>query len=203
MSQGKPVALQQVCELTAGPSGSLLGGMHDGPDGVPVISPSDLLDNLMVATRGVRRIPLSTVEKLARFELRLGDIVMVRQGPIGRMGLIGPEHAGWFYGSSCVRLRPRQARVLPEYLASYLSYPPVQQMLRGQVQASTISMVNTAALRELTVVVPSLDKQRDVVEVLADIDEQIRVQQEMTARLVALRPAVFGELVEGGRTWGS
>ena len=46
------VSLKSLCEVTAGPSGSLLDNLHDGPDGVPVISP--VVAAIMVAAVSVR-----------------------------------------------------------------------------------------------------------------------------------------------------
>jgi type I restriction enzyme S subunit len=54
-------------------------------------------------------------------------------------------------------------------------------------------------LNELPVTVPPLDRQRSVVEALADVDARIRIQRQMADRLEALRPAIFGELIQGTR----
>lgn len=115
------------------------------------------------------------------------------------MALIEAEHATWFYGSSCLRLRPLGDFVLPAYLVAYLSHPPVQRALLGQSLPGTVPSLNSAMLKELPVTVPPLDRQRSVVEALTDIDARIRIQRRMADRLEALRPAIFGELVQGTR----
>lgn len=196
---GEQIPLGSLCEVTAGPSGSLLDTLHDGPDGVPVISPPDLTDHHTVDTRRLRRVPWGEAKRLSRFALREGDLLVVRQGTLGRLALIEAEHATWFYGSSCLRLRPRREFVLPAYLVSYLSYPPVQRALLGQSLPGTVPSLNSTMLNELPVTVPPLDRQRSVVEAVADVDARIRIQRQMADRLEALRPAIFGELVQGTR----
>ncbi|WP_327235657.1 restriction endonuclease subunit S [Streptomyces sp. NBC_01317] len=199
MSWDHKIPLGSLCEVKAGPSGSLLDNLHDGPDGVPVISPPDLTYDHRVDTRRLRRVPCEEAKRLSRFSLQEGDILVVRQGTLGRLALVEAQHATWFYGSSCLRIRPRREHVLPEYLVSYLSYPPVQRFMLGQSIPGTVPSLNSAMLNDLPVTVPPLDRQHAVVETLADVDARIRIQRQMADRLEALRPAIFGELIQGVR----
>lgn len=197
MVQVPQIPLWELSEVTAGPSGSLLDNLHDGPEGVPVISPPDLTEHYTVDSRRVRRVPWADAKKLARFALREGDLLMVRQGTLGRLALISAEQATWFYSSSCLRIRPRRELILPTYLASYLSYPPVRRRLLGQALPGTVPSLNSAMLNELPVIVPPIEQQRAVVETLADIDAQIEIQRATADRLDALRSAIFGEMIQG------
>ena len=75
--------------MTAGPSSALLENLHDGPDGVPVVTPPDITDEHGIDPRRVRRVPWDETEKkLSRFELRQGDVLYVRQGTLGRLALV-------------------------------------------------------------------------------------------------------------------
>lgn len=199
MGQSMKMQLRQLSEITPGPSGSLLGDLKDGPDGVPVISPSDLTERNAVDVRNVRRVPLSEAKKLARFALQAGDLLVVRQGSLGRVALISEQQATWFYNSSFLRIRPRLEFILPEYLVSYLSYPPVQRDLLGQALPGTVPSLNSAMLNELPIVVPPKEQQRAVIETLTDIDSQIEIQRAITDRLDTLKSAIFREMIEGVR----
>ncbi|WP_329428053.1 restriction endonuclease subunit S [Streptosporangium sp. NBC_01495] len=194
------IPLGNLCEITAGPSGTLLDNLRDNPDGVPVISPPDLTDHYQVDTRRLRRVPRADAKRLSRFALRDGDLLIVRQGTLGRLALIRAEHATWFYSSSCLRIRPRRELVLPAYLASYLSYPPVRRSLLSQALPGTVPSLNSAMLNELPVTVLPMEQQRVVVDTLADVDAQIQVQRAIADRLEALRPAIFGEMIQGSRS---
>jgi type I restriction enzyme S subunit len=184
-------SLGHFCEVAAGPSGTLLDILHEGPSGVPVVSPPDLTENHTVDTRQLRRVPFEQAERFARFTLRAGDVLLVRQGTLGRLALIGEEHTGWIYSSSCLRLRPDRRRILSEFLAAYLTHPPVQRELLALAQPGTVPSVNSTMLKDFPMDVPDLERQREVVAALADIDEQIMVQRKMLNRLTALRPSVF------------
>ncbi|WP_340377765.1 restriction endonuclease subunit S [Streptomyces sp. SS7] len=186
--------LGHFCRVTAGPSGSLLDNLHEGPSGVPVVAPPDLTEDLTVDTRRLRRVSHPQAKRLARFELRAGDVLLVRQGTLGRLALIKHEQSGWLYSSSCLRIRPDQSRILPGYLAAYLTHPPVQRELLAQAQSGTVPSLNSTMLTEFPVDIPAVHRQHDVVAALEDIDEQIAVQRMMLDRLVALRPSVFEQL---------
>ncbi|MQA87241.1 MAG: hypothetical protein GEV03_22080 [Streptosporangiales bacterium] len=196
MAQVEQIPLGDICKVTAGPSGSLLENLHHGPDGVPMISPPDITVDHTVDTRQLRHVPWADAERLSRFALREGDLLVVRQGTLGRLALIGAEHATWFYSSSCLRVRPRREVILPAYLVSYLSHPLVQSDLLGQALPGTVASLNSAMLNALPVIVPSIGQQWAIVETLADVDAQIRIQRAMADRLEALRPAIFGEMIE-------
>ncbi|MET9799682.1 restriction endonuclease subunit S [Streptomyces sp. NPDC006368] len=196
----KSIPLGTLCEVKAGPSGSLLHDMSETPDGVPVISPPDLSEERTVDTRRLRRVPDAARKRLERFALRGGDVLVVRQGGLGRLGLIQPEQAGWFFSSSCLRVRSHpDAGILPGYLASYLSLPRARGWLLDNALPGTVPSINSKTLMELPVDVPPLTLQREIIAALADVDEQISVHRRSAELLSSLRPSIFDELVKGGR----
>jgi type I restriction enzyme, S subunit len=198
MSGYQRIPLGELCELTAGPSGSLLENLHDGPEGVPVIAPPDFAARWTVDVRRLRRVPSAEAQKLSRFAVREGDLLMVRQGTLGRLALIGAECATWFYSSACLRIRPRRDIVLSAYLAAYLTYPPVRKAMLSRALPGTVPSLNTASLHELSVTVPSVEQQQMIVDTAEDIEAQVRIQREIADRLEALGEAIFGELIDAG-----
>jgi len=196
VAKSKRVTLGELAEITPGPSGSLVDKLGDEPDGVPVVTPSDITEQHQVDTRRVRRLPHDEAERLDRFALRQGDIVLVRQGSLGRLALIGPQLEGWLYNSSCARVRSRDHRALPEYLCLYVSSPVVQEeMIRRAVQG-TVQSLNAKILSNLPVVLPSPDRQRSLVDVIADIDELALAHRETADRLDTLKLALLGDFLD-------
>jgi type I restriction enzyme S subunit len=196
MSSGTRRHLGDVAEITAGPSGSLLERLSDGPGGVPVISPSDITSHHTVDTRKLRRVPVPDAQKLARFALREGDVLVVRQGSLGRLALIGADCASWLYSSSCLRIRARRELLQPEYLVSVLSYPPTLDELLDQALPGTVPSINSEALNNLRIALPSIEQQRGISEITSDLEAQICVHTEIVERLEALKPAIFRDLIE-------
>lgn len=191
------VPLEELGEVTAGPSGTFLEKLHEGPDGVPVIAPPNLTEQHTVDTRRLRRVPSMEAEKLRRFTVKEGDILFVRQGALGRLALVGPEHATWLYSSACLRIRPRTELVVPAYLAAYLSYEPVQKAVLSQALPGTVPSLSTALIYDFPVVLPPMDLQHQIVDTMADIGTLVRVQRQLTERLETLEQALFGEMLHG------
>jgi type I restriction enzyme S subunit len=194
------VPLGELCEITAGPSGSLLEQLHEGPDGVPVIAPPNLTDQHTVDTRRLRRIPLAEAEKLRRFAVEEGDILFVRQGTLGRLALMGPEHTSWLYGSAFLRIRPRSGHVLATYLAAYLAYEPVQKAILSQTLPGTVPSLSRELFHYLPVTLPPMDLQRQIVDTMTDIRTLLGIQRQLTERLEVLEQAVFGEILQVGES---
>jgi len=188
--------LGDLADITAGPSGSLLEQLDDGPDGVPVVSPADLTGYQRVDPRNLRRVPAHAAEKLSRFTLAEGDVLVVRQGSLGRFALIDAGCDGWFYNSSCLRIRVQREVLLPEYLVLVLSYPPTRDVLLNQALPGTVQSINSETLKNLRIAVPRLEHQQNIAAAASDIDMQIQTHGEIIERLEALKPALFHDLLE-------
>ena len=188
--------LGDLCEITASPSSDAFDGLSLEAQGTPVLSPPDIDAAGRVDARLMRRLP-SVPGSLERFRLAPGDVVVVRQGTLGKLALLDGRHLGWLYGSACIRLRPNRRSVDPAYLASYLAYPPVMDWILSRSNPGTVATITSETLRSVTVAFPDLQRQRLITSALAEIDTQIEVQQQLLARLTVLRPAVFAELLEG------
>lgn len=193
--------LSEVCGVSAGPSGGLLKRLKEDADGPPVVTPPDFTTEQTIHTRNVRRVPHSDAEKLGKFGLEPGDVLIVRQGAVGRLAVVGEEVGNdrWYFGSSFLRLRANRRYLLPRFLAIYLSQPTVQEDLLGSQLTGTVPSINTATLHDFHVVVPPMDRQQAVADTLADMDEAIRAQRAMAARLETLKPSVMAEMLAEGR----
>ncbi|WP_182903755.1 restriction endonuclease subunit S [Microbispora sp. H10830] len=195
MIASRRILLGDLCEVTVGPSGSLLENLHDNKDGVPVLTPSDLSARREVIRENLRRLSRKEAGQLARFALRQGDVLFVRQGALGRTAVIEPEQTGWLYSSSCLRLRPRSEQVMPTYLALYLSHPPVLAELTGQAPPGTVLWAHASTLRRLPVHVPPLRQQAAVVGTISAIDARIKAEQALLVKLEGLGSAIFENML--------
>ena len=102
----------------AGPSGSLIRGEHYVDAGIPVVMPRDL-NGPGFSVAHIRYITDDQAERLARFQLHLGDVVLARRGERGavRGGPCGAAGLGLRNGvlpaSAPARSRDRLLRGLP------------------------------------------------------------------------------------------
>ncbi|WP_174187414.1 restriction endonuclease subunit S [Nocardia barduliensis] len=199
MTDDERIPLDQLAVITAGPSGSLLDKLGDEPDGVPVVTPIDIVSWNRVDTRNLRRLSYEEGDRLDRFKLRQGDIVIVRQGSLGKLALIGQELEGALYNSSCVRVRTRDHQVTPEYLALYLSSISMQDEMLRRARGGTVPSVNAKILGGLPVVSPPLDRQHDMVSVIGDIDQLALVHRETADHLDVLKRTLLDDFLNEAR----
>ncbi len=190
--------LGELAEITPGPSGSLLDKLGEKLDGVPVVTPSDITTSGEVTVRKLRRLPHDEAVRLDRFGLQQNDIVLVRQGSLGRSALIGEQLTGALYNSSCARVRSQDRRVLPEYLHIYLSSPGMQEEMIRRALPGTVQSLNTKILNSLPVILPPRERQHDLVAVIADIDELVLTHRETADRLDILKRTLLGDFLNEG-----
>lgn len=189
--------LADVCEITASPSSDAFHGLSsEVEDGTPVLSPPDITGEGHIDDGHVRQVPHVTAS-LERFRLAAGDIVVVRQGTLGRSTLITDRHRGWLYGSACMRVRPDRDLVEPAYLASYLAHPPVMAWLVARANPGTVATINTAVVARIPVPVPDRKQQQMIANALDEVDTQVSTQRALLSRLETLRPALLADFLGG------
>jgi type I restriction enzyme M protein len=166
--------------LLAGPSGSLIGAKDYVDAGVPVVMPKDLTgDGFSVAS--IRHIAERQAERLERFRLHRGDVVVARRGELGRCAVVREEQQGWICGTGCFVLRP-PAELNADYFAAYLRSPEARVWLEahstGSIGMKTISL---KVLGKLRVPLPDLGTQQAIAAAMAQLDEHERLLREHLA----------------------
>ena len=104
-----------LTELQTGPFGSSLHQNDYEIGGTPVINPASMRDGKIVPVEKMA-VGADTLERLATFKLRAGDIVMGRRGEMGRCAVVTEQEDGWLCGTGSLILRLSRC-LYPEYLA--------------------------------------------------------------------------------------
>lgn len=129
--------------------------------------------------------------------LKLGDIILVIKGSVGKIGFVcdlsDEDEDNWIASQSfvIVRLRPhapiRDPRVLFRYLSSPLGTAKLQNLSVGM----TVPGLQMAALQRLSIAVPPLEDQP---EIGRDVDELFAIQdqiEELRAKLAERQHAIW------------
>jgi len=181
-----------------------LEGLSAGLEGVPVIAPPDLTAEHKVDARNIKHVSPGTAAGLARFRLRKGDLVYVRQGTpgaLGRRALVGTAEATWLFGAACLRIRPVTETILPEYLLHYLGHPLVHDWIASQANRSqAVETLPSQALATAPIFVPSLERQRTIARALNEIGTQIEAHRQLIAKHEAFRQGLLTDLLSDAFT---
>ncbi|WP_327338656.1 N-6 DNA methylase [Streptomyces sp. NBC_01324] len=180
--------------LLAGPSGSLIRADHYvEADGIPVVMPRDLTGSGF-STASIRHISAHHAEKLERFRLRSGDVVLARRGELGRAAVVREEQQGWVCGTGCFLLRP-PAGLDADYFAAYLRGAEARTWLEahstGSMKMRTISL---DVLRDLPVFMPDLAAQQAIADTMKQLDAYERLLQDQ----IALTRRIRHDALDGG-----
>lgn len=184
---GRSTAGGRPVRLLAGPSGSLVRAQdYVDAGGVPVVMPKDISDIGFIVD-GIKHISERHAERLDRFQLNRGDIVVARRGDLGRCAVVGEEQQGWVCGTGCFVISPPDT-VDSRYLAAFLRSPGAREWLdthsTGSLALRTISL---EVLGMLPVTLPDLDTQRSIGEAMASFDAHERRLLDQLARTRDIR----------------
>lgn len=187
--------LDECCHVQPGPSGTTLKSSEYVIGGVPVVNAGD------VGTEGVSlgpRVSVSaeTAERLRRYRLHPGDIVLVRIGVTTRHAMVTEQQDGWLLGGSGIRVRVVRD-VSPEYLAYYLTHPAVQEWLAEHTQRGVLPTLSQRTVGALPLVLPPAAVQRGVVDAARVIDAKIRAHQDVIRATRTLRELLLPRLLAG------
>lgn len=174
MVSGEATVAGRPVRLLAGPSGSLIRAQdYVEADGVPVVMPKDITD-IGFTVDGIKHISEQHAERLDRFRLHRGDVVVARRGDLGRCAVVGEEQQGWVCGTGCFVISPPDT-VDSRYLAAFLRSPEAREWLdthsTGSLALRTISL---DVLGTLPVALPDLDTQRSIGEAMVSFDAHER-----------------------------
>jgi restriction endonuclease S subunit len=138
----------------------------------------------------------ATAQRLQRYQLRPGDIILVRVGVTTRYTTVTDQHDGWLLGGSCFGLRVLKG-TSPDYLAYYLAHPTVQDWLTEHTQRGVMPTLSKRTISELPVVLPPIALQQDILHTAEIIDTKIRAHQDVIKATLALRELLLPRLLAG------
>lgn len=158
--------------IQTGPFGSQLHMSDYSATGTPVIMPTNIR-NLRIDPAGIARVSDEHVERLARHKVRPGDIVYSRRGDVEKCALITEREAGWLCGTGCLLVRVGGSAADGRFLSYTLALPTTRAWITQHAVGATMANLNTEILREVPVLLPTLEQQREIATALGALDDEI------------------------------
>ncbi len=180
------VPLGDLCDLRVGLAGHRLRNGSQQPDGVPVLLPRLLRDGRIVG-RPSQRILLERVPSQDSYLLQENDLVISRTVERGRVARISAEQSGWVLSTGLIRLRIRDARVTPGYLAQYLLSEAAHSWVTRHMVGTTVPSITLKALAGLPVPVVTPAEQDRWSAALDAVTEQERLHEQIAANIRSVR----------------
>lgn len=131
--------------------------------GVAVIQMKDLLADNTVGCDDLVRIDLDAVK--AHHLAQRGDLVFRSRGSLTTAAVLLGDPGKAVVAAPLLRIRvTKPEKVLPEYLNWYISQRDAQIFLTSRAKGTVQKMISKQAIEELEVTLPSLEKQKAIVE---------------------------------------
>jgi len=130
---------------------------------VAVIQMKDLLDDNTVGCEGLTKIDMDSVKE--HHLVSKGDLVFRSRGLVSNAAILLENPGMAVVAAPLLRIRvTKPNRILPEYLNWYLSQREAQVFLTSRAIGTAQKMISKEVLEDLRVVLPSLEKQKNIVE---------------------------------------
>jgi len=131
--------------------------------GVAFIQMKDLLDDNTVGCDGLGRINMEAMKD--HHLAQRGDLVFRSRGSLATAAVLLEDPGKAVVAAPLLRIRvTKPDKVLPEYLNWYISQRDAQIFLTSRAKGTVQKMISKQAIEDLEVALPSLGKQKNIVE---------------------------------------
>jgi type I restriction enzyme S subunit len=180
----------------------LYGIIKPGPhveDGVPYVRVTEMKDG-RIDVQSLRRTARARAEKFARATLKAGDLLISKDGTIGRVAVVPPDLEGGNITQHVMRVPINESLVL-SYVVWAIRSQPCQHWLTGETRGVALQGVNVADFRRLPIPIPPLEEQ---VAVVSEVERRLSIVDEIEAQVEAnlkratrLRQGILKRAFEG------
>jgi type I restriction enzyme, S subunit len=190
--------IDEVCE-------AIIDNLHSTPkydgDDYPCLRSQDIGYGTINYSTALCTSGSEFIHRTRRGEPRKGDIVYVREGSIGKCGIVDGSYR-FCLGQRVMMFRPNQGIINSKYMLYQLMSSPVhdRQILDSKT-GTTSHHVNIKQLKTVVLKAPSLTEQNQVVTYLDNLRlrlDKVQGFQESTQKeLEALLPSVLDKAFQG------
>lgn len=183
--KGWPVCqLQEVVKAGTIITYGIVQAGEECPGGVPYIRTGDIVNGEIVRD-GLRHTDPAIAAKFTRSRVQSGDIVMSIRATVGTTALVPSDLDGANLTQGTAKIAPG-GQVEGPYLLHLLRAPGTQHWISRQIKGVTFREITLGRLRELPVMVPPIECQRDFARWVEAVDGVKSCERSSLADIQAL-----------------
>ncbi|MBE7549352.1 MAG: restriction endonuclease subunit S [Planctomycetia bacterium] len=181
--------LGELCNgIFTGPFGSMLHKSDYVQNGIPIVNPTHII-NGQIITDGRMCVPERTKERLKRYSLTYGDLVIARRGDLSKCAVVQHEQDGWLCGTGSFFVRC--LGVNRNFICLAYTSQKAQTYLLQDSIGQTMDNLNQKLLRKLPIGLPPLTEQQAIVKrvdmlmsMVDELEKQVSERKEQSEMLM-------------------
>ena len=164
-------------KFSTGPFGSMLHKSDYVPNGIPLVNPTNMVNGVIVSN-GKMMINHKTRERLSRYTLKAGELVIARRGNLSKCAIVSKNEEGWLCGTGSFFIQSSKFISKEFFVKLYKSYFFQKQLANISI-GQTMANLNQKILNGILFSLPPLPEQKAIVakvEKLLALCDQLETQ---------------------------
>lgn len=170
---------------------------EDFGKGYPVINVKNLFSGRYATTKDLAEIKKGTIKNINLYSLQKGDILFARSSVkasgAGQVAMINdlPNNSSLFSGF-IIRFRNNSSKLLSNNFINYLLRSRIYRKYLTKIAIGT-SIINLTqgTLSNIPIILPPLNEQNWIVNILTDLDRKIELNNQINKNLEQITQAIF------------
>ena len=178
-------------ELQTGPFGTMLHASSYKDYGTPVLAVQHIGNNRIIHGLDIPRVDEETHQRLARYEIKVNDIIFCRKGAVERTALVTDKENGWLQGSDCIRLRLIDPLINPIYISYVFCSNQYKKWIVQHAHGATMPSLNQQIISLSPLALPPIEEQKQIADVLSCLDAKIENLRRQNETLEQIAQTLF------------
>jgi len=186
-------ATKQLQELVTDDCTISYGIVQTGDDqeeGIPVLRPVDIVNRIPVRSE-LKKTTEEISNKYKRTILKGREMLITVRANIADTCIVGEEFAGCNVGRGIVPIRTKETEMILEFLKYQIDSKHLNDSIKALAKGITLIQLNMEDLREVTLIVPPIEKQKSFVEFAKQTDKSKLSIQQSLEKLETLKKALM------------
>ncbi|WP_305816706.1 restriction endonuclease subunit S [Photobacterium leiognathi] len=147
----------------------------------------------------VYHIPEDRYEMDRNIQLKVGDILMTKDGTIGKLLFVDhiPKPYKATLNSHLLLFRPKLESYVPKYLYYLMKTKLLDDHIELHKSGSTFFGITQEAMGKLLALLPSNEEQTAIATILSDMDSEIQTLEQRLAKTCQIKQGMMQELLTG------
>jgi type I restriction enzyme S subunit len=165
-------------------------------DGVPYVGATDFYKGI-IDYKNCKKLPFSRAKKFKKGIALNGDILFAHNATVGPTALVETEEDFIIISTTATYYRCDNEKLKNTYLLSFFKSDLFVKQFSAVMSQSTRNQVPILAQRKFYIVLPSIEEQTAIANILSDMDSEIQTLEKRLAKTRQIKQGMMQELLIG------